>query len=286
MYREAMRSLPGEGRVMPTLQMNPSLPAPIAFSWPSPRSCTIKNAPRTKAGYAIPAVKLSSFKTEYLLPSGRRKHPKDMSNNGSDRISVLRGKEVVPLIPTCAHGMAKEQPWHGVLLEHHSVPAMEIPEHQHQELCLHLQTEGAGVMEWWSGGRNGIEQSSPGTILLVPPGTRDRVRWEGASDRLLINLSPEWMNQIAEEAGAPVPEFLPGWSIQDPGARSSAHRYGTADCRRLALGASLRRPHDSRCPEPASAALCRASDSPYGSPGGESPRPFCARAMEYMDRPS
>ncbi|MDE1176041.1 MAG: AraC family transcriptional regulator [Edaphobacter sp.] len=143
-------------------------------------------------------------------------HPKRVSSQEQGRISVLRDNHIVPLLPACHHASPQmRQPWQGILLEQHAVAAIEIPEHEHGELCLHLQTSGDDAMEWWSGGRNSLERTSPGSMLLVPAGTRDRIRWQGASNRLLLTLSPEWMNQIAEEAGAPVPEFIMNWSLRD-----------------------------------------------------------------------
>jgi AraC family transcriptional regulator len=142
-----------------------------------------------------------------------------VSQQDPARISVERNNKFVPLIPGCSHSAHPEQPdqpWQGVLLEHHAVPAIEIPEHEHHELCLHLQTNGGESMEWWSDGRNGIERTSPGGMLLVPAGTRDRIRWQGASDRLLLTISPEALAQAAEEAGAPTPEFAVNWSLHDP----------------------------------------------------------------------
>src|SRR5215475_7173530 len=147
-------------------------------------------------------------------------HPNKVS--GLDRISVVRNNQMVPLIPsrarprTPAHG-TEEQPWQGVLLERHTVSAIEIPEHEHRELCLHLQTSGDLPMEWWSAGRHGTEHTSPGTMILLPPGTRDRLRWQGPSERLILSLDPGLLERTAEELGAPSPEFEMHWAFQDAG---------------------------------------------------------------------
>lgn len=152
-----------------------------------------------------------------------------MSLQEPARISVERDNQLVPLIPGCSYSAAPRQPWQGVLLEHHAVPAIEIPEHEHHELCLHLQTTGGEDMEWWSEGRNAIERTGPGGMLLVPAGTRDRIRWQGASDRLLLTISPEALARSTAEGGGSMPEFAINWSLHDPAlARLVADMGGQA----------------------------------------------------------
>jgi AraC family transcriptional regulator len=134
---------------------------------------------------------------------------------GQNRISVLRDKELVPLLP-CALHQAEEQPWQGILLERHTILATELPEHEHRELCLHLQLSGDDRMQWWSEGKHGVERTFPGSIMLVPAGTRDRALWHGASERLILSVRPEVLEQVAGESGAVVPEFRTQWSLEDP----------------------------------------------------------------------
>jgi AraC family transcriptional regulator len=112
-----------------------------------------------------------------------------------NRISVIRNNEVVPLLPRATHH-AGEQPWRGVLLERHEIPSMELPEHEHRELCLHLQVRGDDHMQWWAEGRHGVERTFPGCIMVVPPGTRDRTLWQGASERLIVSLKPSFLGGL------------------------------------------------------------------------------------------
>ncbi|HEX2917894.1 MAG TPA: hypothetical protein VHN81_05215 [Edaphobacter sp.] len=141
-----------------------------------------------------------------------------MKDPDPNRISVVRNNEVVPLLPCAAHH-AGEQPWRGVLLERHEIPSMEIPQHEHRELCLHLQVSGDEQMQWWSEGRHGVERTFPGSIMVVPPGTRDRTLWQGASERLIVSLKSSILEDVAESAGAKVPEFRSGWSVDDAALR-------------------------------------------------------------------
>jgi AraC family transcriptional regulator len=134
-----------------------------------------------------------------------------------NRISVLRADKIVPLMPAAAHGApANEQPWSGILLEKHTVQAVEIPEHEHREFCLHLQLRGKPKLEWWSDGKNGIEETFAGSLILLTPGTRDRLRWEGTSDRLVLSMDSNLLRRITEEMGSGAEvEFRNQWALRD-----------------------------------------------------------------------
>ncbi|MBW8749698.1 MAG: hypothetical protein JF584_19515 [Acidobacteria bacterium] len=95
--------------------------------------------------------------------------------SSADRILVIRNRDLVPLLPEPVQ--AAEQPWPGVVLERHSVKPMEIPEHEHGDLCLHLQLSGDSDFEWWTEGKNRVETTAPGSMIVLPAGTRDRLRW-------------------------------------------------------------------------------------------------------------
>ena len=134
-----------------------------------------------------------------------------------NRISVLRADKIVPLMPVTAHGApANEQPWGGILLEKHTVQAVEIPEHEHREFCLHLQLHGEPKLEWWSDGKNRTEETFAGSLILLAPGTRDRLRWEGTSERLILSMDSNLLRHITEEMGdgAKV-EFRNQWALRD-----------------------------------------------------------------------
>jgi AraC family transcriptional regulator len=115
-----------------------------------------------------------------------------------------------------------------MLLERHTVGAIEIPEHEHRDLCLHLQLAGQPDLEWWSEGSNRVEQTAPGSMILLHPGTRDRLRWQDTSDRLLISLRPEWLTAVAATHNAPAPDFRNRWALRDPALANllqSMHTY-------------------------------------------------------------
>ena len=130
----------------------------------------------------------------------------------------MRHDQLVPLIPL-AHIRKKTsvQPWKGILLERHQTGGIEIPEHEHKDFCLHLQLSGSVGLEWWCEGEHGVEATRPGSLVLLDAGTRDRLRWDGSSERLILSITPEFMAQMAEELGsANSVEFENRWALQDP----------------------------------------------------------------------
>ena len=92
------------------------------------------------------------------------------------RISVIRNERIVPLLPGRPVKNSILSPLSGLIVETHNIGAIEIPEHEHSSFCLHLQNSGPVQMEWWSQGKYGKENHGPGSMILLTPGTRDRLR--------------------------------------------------------------------------------------------------------------
>src|SRR5579875_3850214 len=87
----------------------------------------------------------------------------------SGRIAVFRGSDWVPLIATPRdQNPSPEQPWKDIVLERHIVGPGEIPEHEHPNLCLHLHIAGEREFEWWQDGKNAIEHTQPGSLIVIP----------------------------------------------------------------------------------------------------------------------
>ena len=193
---------------------------------------------------------------------------------------MVRGNRLVPLLPCCSDD-GKEQPWRGVLLERHIIDPLELPKHEHHELCLHLQISGKDRMQWWSGGQHGVENTFPGSIMLVPAGTEDRELWHGPSERLIVSLAPELLEHVAANAGAKSPEFLPRWSLQDASLEHLLFEMG----REAAEGWPLGRLYaDLTATSLVSLLLRHHAADPMNLRAlrGGLPMPQLRRAMEYM----
>lgn len=118
------------------------------------------------------------------------------------RISVICNERIVPLLPARPVKNSVLSPLSGLIVETHNIGAIEIPEHEHSSFCLHMQTSGRPVqMEWWSEGKYGKESHGPGSLILLTPGTRDRLRWNRPSQRVVLSVDESYLLRAAQELG-------------------------------------------------------------------------------------
>jgi AraC family transcriptional regulator len=117
------------------------------------------------------------------------------------RISVIRNERIVPLLPGRPVKNSILSPSSGLIVETHKIGAIEIPEHEHSSFCLHMQTSGPVQMEWWSEGKYGKENHGPGSMILLTPGTRDRLRWNRPSQRVVLSVDESFLLRAAQELG-------------------------------------------------------------------------------------
>jgi AraC family transcriptional regulator len=117
------------------------------------------------------------------------------------RISVIRDERIVPLLPGRPVKNSMLSPSSGLIVETHKIGAIEIPEHEHSSFCLHMQTSGPVQMEWWSEGKYGKENHGPGSMILLTPGTRDRLRWNRPSQRVVLSVDEGFLLRAAQELG-------------------------------------------------------------------------------------
>jgi AraC family transcriptional regulator len=132
------------------------------------------------------------------------------------RISVLRDEKVVPLLP----GNPVQSSYHsasgGLIVEMHRIGAIEVPDHEHASLCLHMQISHPATLEWWSENRHGREVHGPGTLMLIAPGTRDRLLWRGSSRRIVVSVDESLLARAAQELGkTSLPGLRTQWNLQD-----------------------------------------------------------------------
>src|SRR5260370_37482401 len=117
------------------------------------------------------------------------------------RISVIRNEQIVPLLPGRPVNDSVFSPWNDLIIEKHSIGAIEIPEHEHSSLCLHMETSGPVQMEWWSEGRYGKESPGQGFLIFLTPGTRDRLRWNRSSNRVVVAIDESYLLRAAQDLG-------------------------------------------------------------------------------------
>ena len=180
---------------------------------------------------------VASQTMHFLLQSGEGKHQTSMRRGRKSRISVLRNNVEVSLYSTKDRDIV-DSPWPKLLGEKHLLTTLEIPEHEHVNFCLHLQISGNPELNWWWNSRNGVERPAPGALILLPPGTRDRLRWEGSSERFVISLEANFVRDFAEEIKHGLqPSFRARWHLRDEPLRALLGEVGREAVEGWPLGA-------------------------------------------------
>jgi AraC family transcriptional regulator len=132
-------------------------------------------------------------------------------------VEVLRSGHAVSLIPTVSTISSRHVGWNGIVLESfNDVPACTIPEHEHPTHFLNLLTSGRIRSQWTIGGRTRSAEHGPGTVYILPAGTRDRMTWSGPTNRIVVVMEPRFLARALEETAhlADV-ELTAHWTLQD-----------------------------------------------------------------------
>ena len=194
------------------------------------------------------------------------------------------GDRSVPLLPgsPITNSANATTPWTGLILEKHSVGAVEIPEHEHHTFCLHLQTSGPVEMDWHSHGRSGHLNTSAGDLIFLTPGTRDSLLWHGPSQRIVASIDPSILVKAATQLELnQLPDFDNLWSFHDEQLRLLL----TEMEREVTSGSTTGPLYGDLLGLSLSVALIRkyghASTSPAPHKGGI-PRPQLKRVLEYI----
>jgi AraC family transcriptional regulator len=153
------------------------------------------------------------------------------------RISGLREGREFSLYPPSHIPVVAENCCPSIISETHRFQDWEVPEHEHADFCLHLQKSGRPSHEWWWERKHGIENRSAGSLVLLPPGTRDRVRWMGPSDSVIFSVEAKVVHEFAAEmAPSARPTFLTRWHFRDESLRTVLAELGRESSEGWPLG--------------------------------------------------
>lgn len=132
-------------------------------------------------------------------------------------VDVLRHGRPDPLIPETSIVSRHAGRWDGLALESFTdLPPVVIPDHEHPTHLLSLLLGAAVEAEWTTGGRTQRALNPPGTIYLLPKGTRDRLAWRGRSQRILVTLEPRLLTGALEQtAHLDDLELQTHWQLED-----------------------------------------------------------------------
>jgi AraC family transcriptional regulator len=132
-------------------------------------------------------------------------------------VEVLRSGHLISPIPTQSTISSRHVGWSGIAVESFSnVPAVNIPEHEHPTHFLNLLTAGQITSRWTTDGRTGSAEHGPGTLYILPAGSRDRLSWSGPTHRIVVVLEPRFLARALDETAhlADI-ELTRHWTLQD-----------------------------------------------------------------------
>ena len=96
------------------------------------------------------------------------------------------------------------------------MPGCDIAEHEHPAHFLNLLVGEPVRAEWTTEGRCHSAINEPGTIYLLPRGTRDKVTWMHQSSRVMLAIDPNFLAQSVEEtAHLEDVALTPDWELKD-----------------------------------------------------------------------
>ena len=132
-------------------------------------------------------------------------------------VEVLRHGRPDPLIPRTSIVSSQAARWDGLALQSFTdLPPVAIPDHEHPTHLLSLLLGAAVEAEWTTNGRTQRALNPPGTIYLLPKGTRDRLAWRGRGDRILVTLEPRLLTGALEQtAHLGDLELQTHWQLED-----------------------------------------------------------------------
>jgi len=111
----------------------------------------------------------------------------------------LTGGRFINPIPAVSTLTGEHAGWDGVALEYYcNVPGCDIAEHEHPAHFLNLLVGEPVRAEWTTEGRCHSAINEPGTIYLLPRGTRDKVAWMHESSRVVLAIDPNFLAQSVE----------------------------------------------------------------------------------------
>jgi len=120
-------------------------------------------------------------------------------------------------IPVLSSLNSKRSGWDGMALESFTdVPAVSIPVHEHPTHFLNLLTRGNIKAQWTTEGKSHSASNGPGTIYVLPAGTRDRLTWSGPSTRIILVLEPRFLSRSLEHtAHLSDVQLITHWNLHD-----------------------------------------------------------------------
>jgi AraC family transcriptional regulator len=131
-------------------------------------------------------------------------------------VEVMRRGRVEPFLHAHPCLSSASVGWAGVAVEEYSVPACVIHRHEHIENFIHVVVRGSVKYEVLTRGKVLDFHASPGTAFILPQGTIDEVRWNGATQRIAVDIHPNLLvSALDETAHESSIDLIENWNLTD-----------------------------------------------------------------------
>jgi AraC family transcriptional regulator len=132
-------------------------------------------------------------------------------------VEVLRHGQAVrplPMLPTVS---SRQVRWNGIVVESFdSIPAYDVPQHEHPTNYLNLIRSGRTTCQWTADGHTGSTEEGPGTTYILPAGTCDRLRRSAPTNQTFLVMAPHFLARALEEtAHLAYVELISHWNLRD-----------------------------------------------------------------------
>jgi AraC family transcriptional regulator len=131
-------------------------------------------------------------------------------------VEVMRKGRVEPFLHAHPCLSSSSVQWAGVAVEEYSVPACVVHKHEHVENFIHVVLRGSVKYEVLTRGKVLDFHARPGTTFILPQGTIDEVRWNGATQRIAVDIHPNLLvSALDETAHEHSIELIENWNLTD-----------------------------------------------------------------------
>jgi AraC family transcriptional regulator len=118
----------------------------------------------------------------------------------SESIAVRQGEELVPIVPNVIRRRGNLR-LAGLLLEHHAIERSAFPEREPQCHTIYLHTGARVRAEIHSPEIRGIRWIHPGTLWIMPQGSRHAVMFDGPVQGLALAFDPARFSKLVQLGG-------------------------------------------------------------------------------------
>lgn len=132
-------------------------------------------------------------------------------------VEVLRYGHAVRPLPMLPSVSSRQVGWDGIVVESfNNIPAYAVPQHEHPTNYLNLIRSGRNMCQWTADGHTGSTEEGPGTVYIIPAGTRDQLTRSAPTNQTMLVIAPHFLAKSLEQtAHLSDVELISHWNLQD-----------------------------------------------------------------------